>query len=101
MTTIPNNYISQLAAQNYQSSGIKQPQGGMNGGYGSQTINPFSPEVQRPEGPKVSTGAAAHAQELNEVSNIGFAKKAGFENGLGGTNHPVDANGRVCKTWVA
>lgn len=100
--TIPvNNYNSYIAAQNYSPSEIKQPKGGMGGQNGAQTINPFNPNVQETGGARVNHGAGGYAQELNEVSNIGFAKKAGFENGLGGTNHPVDANGRQCRTWVA
>lgn len=47
------------------------------------------------------TGQNPFAQEMAQVSDIGFGKKAGFENGLGGTNQPVDANGRLCKTWIA
>ncbi len=100
MTAPIQNYNALLAAQNYRTPEIKQPKGGAGEQNGAK-INPFTPEVQKPEGARVTGGANKHAQELNEVSNIGFAKKAGFENGLGGTNHPVDANGRLCKTWVA
>lgn len=54
----------------------------------------FGGETQR-------TGQNPFMQEMAQVSDIGFGKKAGFENGLGGTSTPVDANGRFCKTWIA
>jgi len=44
------------------------------------------------EGASKTGGAkgATYQQDLNEVSQIGANKRAGFENGLGGTNNPDD-----------
>ena len=36
------------------------------------------------------TGASSYQQDLNDVAAIGAEKRAGFENGLGGTNNPDD-----------
>lgn len=47
------------------------------------------------QGPQI-TGRNPFAQEKAEVADIGLSKKQGYENGLGGTNSPVDANGRPC-----
>ncbi len=60
-----------------------------------------SPYIGAGQSGQVGTGSVFGAQktghgvsgpsqqaQLSEVSQIGFGKKAGFENGLGGTNNP-------------
>ncbi len=73
--------VSSLYAQ---TSAIQNPYiaGGKVGGNGG--------EIGQAKGtgaaPKVNPAQAG----VNEVANIGMAKKAGFEVGLGGTNNPDD-----------
>jgi len=47
-------------------------------------------------GEKIGGGKPTAAGEIAQVGDIGASKRQGYLNGLGGTNHPCDANGRPC-----
>jgi len=46
-------------------------------------------------GKKIGGTDNFHAKEMSEVSDIGAQKRAGYENGVGGTNQATETTGNL------
>ena len=74
------NLMNQIGQNNFGSQKVSF--GGLNGG------NPFGGSST-----KIGGNNSVFAQEIAEVGNIGMEKRAGFENGVGGTNYATEPTG--------
>ena len=63
-------------------------------------VNPFAPQAGGSGGISRREGGESYEGQ-NDILEIGANKAQGYQNGLGGTNNPVDpVTGEKCRVWI-